>query len=333
MKEIRDKRGALRWGGGHLFEQIVISARELARFFGDVKAVDGLSFEVGKGEIFGFLGHNGAGKTTTVRLLTGVLTPTAGSAQVLGLNPMSQGPALRARTGVLTETPSLEERLSGWENLRIYGDLYGVPESRLEGRVREMLDRFGLLDHADDRVGGYSTGMRQRLALARAFLHDPELIFLDEPTAALDPVAAKDVRQLIQEVAGAGGHTVFLCTHNLAEAQELCSRVAILEHGRLIAIGTPAELGERYGGAARLEIEVSPGTVDSALATLASQASLLKVQSDGSLLSITGASRDSIPELIQTLVSCGVRIYQVTPQRPTLEDVYFELHRMQEEKG
>lgn len=314
-------------------EQVVILTQALARSFGEIKALEDLTFEVRKGEVFGFLGHNGAGKTTTVRLLNGVLTPTAGGAEVLGLDPMRQGAKLRARTGVLTETPSLEDRLSGRENLHIYADLYSVPEASVEARVGEMLDQFGLQDSADDMAGGYSRGMRQRLALARAFLHNPELIFLDEPTAGLDPVAARGVRQLIQEVAGAGGHTVFLCTHNLAEAQELCSRVAILEHGRLIAIGTTAELGERYGGAARLEVEVSVDTEEAAEAVFAAQAKPLQVQRDGNLLSIIGARRDSTPALIEALVSSGVRIYQVTPQRPTLEDVYFELHRLQEEEG
>lgn len=317
----------------HLSEQVVILTQALARSFGEIKALEDLTFEVRKGEVFGFLGHNGAGKTTTVRLLNGVLTPTAGGAEVLGLDPMRQGAKLRARTGVLTETPSLEDRLSGRENLHIYADLYSVPEASVEARVGEMLDQFGLQDSADDMAGGYSRGMRQRLALARAFLHNPELIFLDEPTAGLDPVAARGVRQLIQEVAGAGGHTVFLCTHNLAEAQELCSRVAILEHGRLIAIGTTAELGERYGGAARLEVEVSVDTEEAAEAVFAAQAKPLQVQRDGNLLSIIGARRDSTPALIEALVSSGVRIYQVTPQRPTLEDVYFELHRLQEEEG
>lgn len=314
-------------------ETTVIAAQELARYFDGTKAVDGLTFEVSEGEVFGFLGHNGAGKTTTVRLLNGVLTPTAGRARVLGLDPMAEGPALRARTGVLTETPSLEDRLTGRDNLRIYGDLYGVPQSSLEGRVEAMLARFDLLEKADELAGGYSKGMRQRLALARAFLHDPELIFLDEPTTGLDPIAAHGVREMIQHAAGAGGHTVFLCTHNLAEAQHLCTRVAVLEHGKLIALGAPAELAEQFGGASKVEIEVSADTRDTAAAILAAQVRDLKVDVEGDLISIGGAKRESIPDLIQMLASSGVRIYQVTAQRPTLEDVYFELHRLVDREG
>src|SRR5512136_3477292 len=160
----------------------VISINQLTRCFKETTAVNQLSLEVQAGEIFGFLGHNGAGKTTTVRLLNGVIDPTSGSMRVLGFDPQVKGPELRARTGVLTETPSLDERLTAWDNLSIYADLYGVPRKAVKSRISELLTEFDLADRAHEKVGGYSKGMKQRLALARALLHNPRVIFLDEPT-------------------------------------------------------------------------------------------------------------------------------------------------------
>ncbi|MGD1993184.1 MAG: ABC transporter ATP-binding protein [Anaerolineae bacterium] len=162
--------------------------------------------------MFGFLGHNGAGKTTTVRLLNGVLSPNGGSTRVLGLDPVAEGPALRRRTGVLTETPSLDGRLTARENLTIYAELYGVPSDRVTGRVDELLTFFELIDRADERVEGYSKGMRQRLALSRAMLHSPEILFLDEPTSGLDPVSTHRVHEVITHISREEGRTVFLCT-------------------------------------------------------------------------------------------------------------------------
>src|SRR5512143_1057337 len=176
---------------GILMTTPVIEISSLTRRFGETKAVDNLSLHVQAGEIFGFLGHNGAGKTTTVRLLNGVIEPTSGSACVLGLDPQAQGPALRARTGVLTETPSLDERLTARDNLSIYAELYNIPREKVATRVNSILSEFELADRANEKVGAYSKGMKQRLALGRALLHQPEVLFLDEPTAGLDPVAAR----------------------------------------------------------------------------------------------------------------------------------------------
>jgi ABC-2 type transport system ATP-binding protein len=194
----------------------VIEVEQLTRDFGQVKALDKLTFSVQEGQVFGMLGPNGAGKTTTVRLLNGVLTPCGGRAIVLGLDPTTQGCKLRQQTGVLTETPSLYERLTARENLAIFGALYGVPESELSRRVDELLKRFELSGRADDKVGGFSKGMKQRLALARALLHDPQLIFLDEPTAGLDPEAARQVTQLIEQLSRENGMTI------LSHPGELC---------------------------------------------------------------------------------------------------------------
>jgi ABC-2 type transport system ATP-binding protein len=309
----------------------VILTDRLTRRFGDLVAVDSLDLAVRGGEVFGFLGHNGAGKTTTVRLLNGVLSPNGGMARVLNLDPASDGPILRQRTGVLTETPSLDGRLTARENLTIYAELYGVPTNHVTGRVDELLTFFELIDRAEERVEGYSKGMRQRLALSRAMLHNPEILFLDEPTSGLDPVSTHRVHEVITHISREEGRTVFLCTHNLAEAQELCDRVAVMEHGRLMAIGTPAGLARQVGTNTQLEIEVAPESAAQAIGVLNEMTPGREVQqTDGGMLAVSGVDREVIPDLVAALAAAGVRIYQVAPQEPSLEDVYFALHGEEE---
>jgi ABC-2 type transport system ATP-binding protein len=305
----------------------VISTENLTRRFGDALALDRLTLQVYPGEVFGYLGHNGAGKTTTVRLLNGVLNASDGMAQVLNLSPVTQGSELRARTGVLTETPSLEERLTARENLAIYAELYGVPRAQVNQRLEKYLQLFELADRAGDKVGSYSKGMKQRLALARALLHDPEIIFLDEPTAGLDPVSTRSVHELINRLSRQEGRTIFMCTHNLAEAQKLCDRVAVLEHGRLVALGTPQELAEKVLHRHKLEIEVSPDSEELAIQIMQNQYSLTDIQKTNGILSAAGARREEIPALIESLVAAKIRLYRVSPQEPSLEDVYFALHQ------
>lgn len=305
-----------------------IVADGLTRRFGDLTAVDALDLEVAEGEVLGFLGHNGAGKTTTVRLLNGVLAATAGTARVLGLDPAEAGPVLRRRTGVLTETPSVDERLTGYETLAIYATLYDVPQDQVTERVTALLDAFQLRDRASDRVSEYSRGMKQRLALARAMLHRPDLLFLDEPTAGLDPVATRQVHGMVRDLSNNGGHTVFLCTHNLAEAQRLCDRVAVMENGRLMAIGTPTELARSLWQGARVELETTAAAAAAALrvARAFDSAGDVAQDEDSPVLSVVLPTRDDIPALVARLAAEEVPLYRITPQEPTLEDVYFALH-------
>jgi len=310
----------------------VITINKLSRHFKETIALNSLSLEVGAGEIFGFLGHNGAGKTTTVRLLNGVIEPTSGSMCVLGLDPQVDGPALRARTGVLTETPSLDERLTAWDNLSIYADLYGMPRKTVKPRLQELLTEFELADRAVERVSGYSKGMKQRLALARALLHKPELLFLDEPTSGLDPLAAHHVNDLVERLARREGCTVFLCTHNLVEAQKLCDRVAILEHGRLVALGTPTELTRQYVRRLGVEIEVSEEQVPAALSVLRGLPDMVlgeAAQPNGALV-VTINKHESIPDVLACLVQNHVRVYRLAAQEANLEQVYFTLHEEKE---
>jgi len=306
----------------------VIQTSTLTRRFGEKNAVDQLTLEVQAGEIFGFLGHNGAGKTTTVRLLNGVLEPTSGDAQVLGLDPQAEGPALRARTGVLTETPSLDERLTARDNLSVYADLYNVPQADVSDRVNSLLSEFELDDRADEKVGGYSKGMKQRLALARALLHKPELLFLDEPTSSLDPVAARHVHSLVENLARREGRTVFICTHNLVEAQRLCDRVAVMEYGRLMALGTPSELTRQYVKRLDVDLEVDPDQVTSASQILQGLPDLVIAapKRENGILTLTLSGREAIPELLAVLVQKGLHVYRLAPQEVNLEEVYFALH-------
>lgn len=320
---------------GHMSESSkdlppAIRTRNLTRRFADNVAVDHLTFDVYPGEVFGLLGHNGAGKTTTIRLLNGVLGASTGQAQVLGFDPVGQGAELRRKTGVLTENPSLEENLTARENLTIYAELYNVPTAKVAGRVSALLERFDLTDRADDKVGGYSKGMKQRMALARALVHRPALLYLDEPTAGLDPVAALEVRELIVQLSQKEGRTVILCTHNLVEAQRLCDRVMVLEHGKMLALGTPSELGAKLVGRQAVEIEVSAETLTLALNAFKTIPGLADVQVDGDRIKLPEIERQGIPEVIAQLAAVGVHIFSVTTEEPSLEDIYFALHEKAE---
>ena len=305
----------------------VIQISSLTRRFGEKNAVDHLTLDVHAGEIFGFLGHNGAGKTTTIRLLNGVLEATSGEAKVLGLDPQIDGPAVRAHTGVLTETPSLDERLTARDNLSFYAELYDIPRLEVHQRVHSLLTEFELAERADEKVAGYSKGMKQRLALARALLHRPDVLFLDEPTAALDPVAARRVNTLVESLARREGCTVFLCTHNLVEAQRLCDRVAVMQHGQLMALGTPGELTRQYVKRLDVELEVDPTQTDLALETLQKFPQLVidQPRQEKDNLTMTLSGREAIPELLSILVGHGLRVYRLAPQEINLEEVYFTL--------
>jgi ABC-2 type transport system ATP-binding protein len=248
--------------------------------------------------------------------------------RVLGLDPQADGQALRARTGVLTETPSLDERLTAWDNLNIYADLYGVPPVEVRPRIGELLAEFDLADRAQEKVAGYSKGMKQRLALARALLIKPELLFLDEATSGLDPIAAHHVNVLIERMARRENRTVLLCTHNLVEAQKLCDRVAVLEHGKLVALGTPAELTRQFVRRLDVEIEVAEEQVPATLNVLKSLPELVAgdpSKPNGALI-VAINQRESIPEVLNRLVQNHIRVYRIAPQEANLEQVYFNLH-------
>jgi ABC-2 type transport system ATP-binding protein len=311
----------------------VICTDQLTRRFGTTLAVDALNLDIAEGEVFGFLGHNGAGKTTTVRLLNGVLTPSSGQVRIFGLDPGKDGAKIRARAGVLTETPALDDRLTARATLTYFADMFGVPKGNVAARVNELLELFDLGNRGDDKVGGFSKGMRQRLALARTLLHEPQIVYLDEPTSGLDPAATREVHQLIQRLR-AGGRTVFLATHNLAEAERLCDRVAVLAHGRALAIGTISDLAARLNRGHRLLIEMETGRVEEAILLLQAlpYVTLVEATNDhngvgpgGTLVRVHGAAREHVPQLVAALAEAGVPIFRVEPDEPSLVDVYFAL--------
>lgn len=302
-----------------------IRTEGLTRRFGDKLAVDRLDLSVERGEVFGFLGPNGAGKTTTVRLLNGILSASAGSAYVLGLDVASKGSEVRRHTGVLTETPSLYEALTARENLTTFGDLYGVPESKLPGRVEHVLEQIGLLDRADERVGRYSKGMRQRLAIARALLHEPEVLFLDEPTASLDPAAARQVTGIIQDLSRHSGRTVFLCTHNLDEAQRLCDRVGVIDRGVLRAVGTPRELAKELWQGLWVVIDLRGEPAADVWRAIDQVPGLRSHKVEEGKLLLEMDEEDNIPGAVLAIASAGGRIYSVSPQQYSLEEIYFRI--------
>ena len=228
--------------GADVTRSLTIEAEHLAKSFGDVRAVDDVSFAAREGEILGFLGHNGAGKTTTIRMLTGRARPSGGRATVAGHDVVHDRERLKPLINLVFEDQNLYPRLSGRENLQLFAELYGAPRAR----VGELLELVGLAESAGRKVKTYSSGMKQRLLVARALVNDPRVLFLDEPTRGLDPTSAREVRAMVREHAR-GGATVFLTTHFMEEADELCDRVAFLAAGKIVALDTPRELKLRYG--------------------------------------------------------------------------------------
>jgi ABC-2 type transport system ATP-binding protein len=220
----------------------IVIAENLVKHYGAVRAVDGISFTIRQGEIFGLLGHNGAGKTTTIRLLTGRTRPTAGTASIAGHDVVNEIEAIKPIINLVFEDANLYERLTGWDNIALFARLYGVPVSR----ASELLERVDLADAAKRRVKTYSTGMKQRLIIARALINSPQVLFLDEPTRGLDPSSARELRELIVTLARQGT-TVLLTTHYMNEAEELCDRVAFLNAGKIVALDSPQELKLKYG--------------------------------------------------------------------------------------
>jgi ABC-2 type transport system ATP-binding protein len=297
----------------------------LTREFGPVRAVDGLSLEVPTGIIFGFLGPNGAGKTTTIRLLLGLLEPTAGRAEVLGYDTHSQADEVRIRTGALLEHPGIYEQVSAEDNLEFYGRVWRLPAAERRARTRELLTQMGLWERRKDPAGKWSRGMKQKLALARALLHRPPLVLLDEPTAGLDVTSAAAVREDLARLVRREGVTVFLTTHNMAEAEKLCDRVAVIRDGRLVAVGSPDELRMR-SSAPRLEI-VGRGFDAEPLGLLRAQPEVVAVEAHNGHLTIDLRPGAEAAPLVNLLVRSGAHIEEVRRGQASLEEVFLTLMR------
>ncbi len=302
-----------------------IVADGLTRAFGDHVAVDGLTLDVRQGEVLALLGPNGAGKTTTVRLLNGVLDPDDGTARVLGLDPTVAGDEVRRRTGVLTENAGLDERLTARENLAFTGRIRGMGRAEAEGRADELLTRFAMADLADRRVFGFSTGQRKRVALARALLHDPEVLFLDEPTSGLDPTATREVLALIAHLAAEEGRTVVLCTHFLGEAGRLADRMAVLAQGRLLVFGRPDDIAAGLWSGLDVDVDLGAPAAPEVVAAVGTLGGVVDTGASPVGLRVVVEGRDAVPALTAALTARGLAVYAVTPRPPTLEDVYFAI--------
>jgi ABC-2 type transport system ATP-binding protein len=298
----------------------MIQARSLSRSFEGRPAVTDLSFTVPTGKLCALLGPNGAGKTTTIRMLLGLLPPDGGTAQVAGVELPAgdaEGARLRARTGLLTEAPGFYDRMSGQENLLLFGRLYGLDGAMLQARIEHWLRRLDLWDARERPFGTWSKGMKQRLALIRAVLHEPTVIFLDEPTAGLDPAGAREVRDLIGDFKHEG-RTILLSTHHLAEAEALADLIGILRQ-RLLAFGTPAELT-----AAPPEVEIRlDGPAAPLVESLRRVPGVVACQASDVMLhlTVTDPARDT-PALVRELVQRGAAVLAVKPVSPSLEEVY-----------
>jgi ABC-2 type transport system ATP-binding protein len=316
----------------------VVDARDLKRTYKtstgivrrrgvEVEAVRGVSFEIGEGELFGLLGPNGAGKTTTIKMLITLLIPTAGSASVLGYDVVKDAREVRKRIGyVFGGDRGLYERLSALDNLRYFAELYAVPPREQKPRIAELLDLVGLTGREKERVEGYSRGMRQRLHIARGLLHDPPVVFLDEPTIGVDPVGARELRRTIAALT-AGGKTVLLTTHYMFEADDLCDRIAVINKGQIVAEGTPRDLKAVVADRTVIEIETF-GIEEEAIERLRAEAGVTSVAvEDREQAQVLLVQSPAGTELTQRLLGLlgDVQIGRVAAREPTLEDAYVAL--------
>jgi len=298
----------------------VIETDRLKRVFGDRTAVDALTLTVDAGEILGFLGPNGAGKTTTIRMLAGIIAPTSGHAMVAGIHPNREPERLHEVIGLLPEAPGFYERLSARRNLQYFAGFYPSIDSQTQ--IEKYLRLIGLWERQSDRVASFSKGMKQRLALARALLHEPKVLFLDEPTAGLDPEVASELRKLISNLSEAG-RTIFLSTHNLAEAEQLCDRIAVV-HTRLVALDTADNL--RRCQFQRSIIVRLESVSDELLETVKRLAFVLDAERQKGRITVRleDSDRDR-PELVSRIVEAGGRVLEIFEEQRSLEEVYLSL--------
>jgi len=300
----------------------VIKVTNLTKQFGTYKAVNDVSFELKQGEIFGFLGPNGAGKTSTIKLLNGMITPTYGSMSVFGTDPTATPEKIHEIAGVLTEHAQMYNDLTGIENLIYYGELFSLTKTVGEARGLELLEKLDLTYAKDKKLSDYSTGMRQRLSLARALIHQPKLLFLDEPTSGLDPESAQTVNNLIKDLATTQGTTVFLCTHQLRYAEELCTSYGLIDKGVMFAHGTLDELRAKVFAGYKLTIkaDLQPQNVNYQLT--AKNTYEINIQTEA-----------EIAQIVADIVHTNGRVYHVSTERLSLEEIYFALTRSQSQGG
>jgi ABC-2 type transport system ATP-binding protein len=299
----------------------MIEVSNVTKKFGETTALDGVSFHVGDGEIFGYLGPNGAGKTTTMRILLGLLKPTSGTALVWGKD-LGKDNVLRGRVGVLLENDGLYDRITAYENLDYYARIYGVADR--ERKIRDLLELTGLADRKDDKVGRYSRGMKRKLGLARAIIHDPGILFFDEPSAGLDPEAQKMVRDLIVNLSSEKKITIFLNSHDLDEVQRICSRVAILKNGAIMVSDTLENLRNRLAAPAVEVVLADKEKAGDALSIIGKMEHVMGCEQRDNRLIITLGNNGSSAGLLNALVERGIEVEEMKKLTKSLEDVYLE---------
>ena len=310
-----------------------ISIKGLTRKFNSFTAVDNLNLEIATGEVFGLLGPNGAGKTTTIRMLACLIAPTEGSAIVAGYDIRRDPLKVRQSVGILTENPSLYERLTAYENMNFFAEAYGVRDANeRQSRIRELLEFFNLWDRRNDKVATFSKGMKQKLAIIRATVHKPPVLFLDEPTAGLDPESAKEIRDLMAQLSEHEKRTILLCTHHLEDAEKLCKRVLIMNRGKCIIIGSPDELREKTNVQPIIQIGLAQITdeVISAIKSVGLSKQIDVNRQEAMLLVSVDDARLATPEVVRAIVEADGQVLSVNVLRPSLEEAYLKL--IKEEK-
>jgi len=292
----------------------VITANQITKIYPNgKKALNCVDLSIEEGEIFGFLGPNGAGKTTAVKLLNGMLQLTKGSCSVFGIEPAKSPEEIHKLSGVVTEHAQMYNNLTGLQNLMFFGEVFGIDTEEIKRRALENLERLELLDAKDRKLSEYSTGMRQRLSLARALLHQPKILFLDEPTSGLDPESAQNVNNLIKSLARDKGTSIFLCTHQLRYAEEICTKYGLISEGSMLAAGSLDELHTLVfsGMTAKIKSDKYPQG--------------LKTRQDGEYMLVDVSSQDEIPPLVKQIINAGGNVYHVSAQKHSLEEIYFAL--------
>lgn len=309
---------------------MMIETSELTKDFGAFRAVNNVNLQVQPGEVLAMLGPNGAGKTTTVRMMTSILAPTSGTAKIAGFDVRQQPEQVRAHVGVLTEQHGLYERMKGIEYLDFFGQIYRLPKDARRKRARDLMERFGLGDALDKRLGEFSKGMKQKLALVRAMLHNPPVLLLDEPTSAMDPQSAKQVRDAIIELRR-DERSFMITTHNLTEAQLLADRIVIIRHGRIIAGGNLEALAAQFVGEPVMELRIN-GHFDDFDGLENELSDILSIESVGDdwLQYRTTVPRETNPALLNTLTGLGVEVVTLAQVTQSLEDIYLQVVREDE---
>ena len=305
-----------------------IEMADLTKQFEKIRAVDAVSLDVRRGEVFGFLGPNAAGKSTTVKIAATLLDPSKGSITIEGYDVQDQPVEVRSIIGLLPEDGASThyDRLSAYQNLFYFGKLYDVPDEPLEDRIAKLLDFLELADRRDDSPSTFSTGLKQKLTLARSMIHDPNVVFLDEPTSSLDPIMSKRVREFIDNQAEGGKQTFFLCTHLLSEVENLCDRVGFISKGKLVEVGRPKDLRRKFWTTRTYELRLSTPDLEKSSETISSTglAKAVRIEEKRVVFDIEDADSKN-PKILRALIEAGYEVIELRERIPDLEDVYLKV--------